>query len=121
MDIAQPVVKAKASATSSSKVVHFAPLPKAQPPDERPNPIEYKISAKWKGDDLSMDELLDHFEQFGKCDPLDWLNEGSLNRVPVLFTNIRDMEAALEAPIHNVISNRGKKISVTVLRGVGEV
>ena len=80
------------------------------PVNEQPTCI---IAAKWRGDHLCMDNVVDYFSTYGKCEPLDWSVVDGQNVVPLLFQDERAAVATLSPSTHKIQDDKGRMISVS--------
>ena len=72
------------------------------------------IVAKWKGDSLCMDNVVDHFSRFGECEPLDWSCIDGQNTVPLHFQDDRSVATIRSSLTYAVKDDKGRDITVSV-------
>ena len=61
-----------------------------------------------------MDDVTEHFGQYGDCTPVDWEGSGDLNVVPLQFEDAVSASLAREPISHFICDQRGRRIKVTV-------
>lgn len=79
------------------------PTPKSATCPSKPALDRAIVVVKWKGDELSMDDITNYFEVFGVCEPLDWFDDSDgFNNVPLRFQKESAAEAVRKAGRHIV-------------------
>ena len=73
------------------------------------------LKTKWKGDNLCMDNVVDYFSSFGKCEPMDWSSAGGQNTVPLAFQDDQAVVAIRSRLTYAVKDDRGRVITVSVV------
>ena len=61
-----------------------------------------------------MDELIEHMEQFGVCDPSDWQSSNDDNEVCVRFHSESEWNKAKEMTDQKILDSEGKPIWLKV-------
>jgi len=70
------------------------------------------VTVTWHGDSLCMDNVIDHFRQYGECECIDWGGQGDYNVVPLRFESESASRMARDRGMHTVLNDRGRGICV---------
>jgi hypothetical protein len=79
-----------------------------------PSTVLLEVRVAWCGESISMDELMEHMEQFGVCDPSDWQSSSDYNEAVVCFHCEGDCKKAKEMTNHKIVDSKGKLIRLKV-------
>ena len=81
--------------------------------ESKNNRDECLVIVKWKGDTLSMDDIVDYFGSFVEGEE-DWICKGSDHVVPLRFANIGAARRARAMVLHNRVNDWGQRVAVYV-------